>query len=350
MSHRFGLSTFVSSLLLLTAAPAQELQAGAAAPAFALSQMVRGAAVTELSKGVVHLVEFWGTGPGMGFDRDREFARLAKSYGPKLRLIGVVAPSDEDDYDFEVVADYYAEHGEHLSFTIGFDGDGKLHEAWAKAAGNEPPALFLVDEKGRIAWIGGLGFLPLVLPKVMAGDCDPTALAEDTAAAQKQMLRLVMTASLKPAGAMAEMDKMVKQWPLLETMAVTTAWSSLLDSDEPKLAIPLEKRVCDVATKDQDSSTLNWLAWTIVDPAVERAERDTATAERAAKQAVALTQEKDPSLLDTLARVYFWTKDYKQAVAWQKKAVAALGEEDEGRDGLEATLKEYEQLAGEAGK
>ncbi|MCB9878346.1 MAG: hypothetical protein H6835_12175 [Planctomycetes bacterium] len=349
MSHRFRLSTLVSSLFVLAALPAQELQPGAEAPAFSLSQMVRGEPLKELPKGAVTLVEFWGDQPGMGFDRAREFGRLKKAHGDKLHLVGVVGPSD-DEYDFEAVADYYAEHGEHLRFTIGFDADGKLHEAWAKAAGNEPPALFLVDEKGRVAWIGGLGFLPLVLPKVMAGDCDPAALAEDTGAAQKQMVRLVMTASLKPSGAMAEMDKMIKQWPLLETMAVTTAWSSLLDSDEPKLAIPLEKRVCDVATKDEDANTLNWLAWQIVDPDIERAERDLVTAERAAKQAVALTEEKDPSLLDTLARVYFWTKDYKQAVAWQKKAIAALGDEDEGRDGLEATLAEYERLVGEAGK
>lgn len=327
---------------MLAAAPAQDLKPGAAAPAFALAEMVRGDAVAKLRPGVVHLIEFWGAEAGSGFDRYEEFAKLRKRHGDKLVVTGVVGPDDEN-YDFDTVREYYAEAGPHIDFAIGFDGDGKLHEAWVAAAGAEAPHVFLVDQKGNLAWSGGLGFLPLALPVVLKGDVDYAKLAADQQEAEKKFMRLALVAGLKPEAATKELDELVAKWPALEYLATLTAWSGLLDNDDPTLALPLAERVCKVCSAEGDAMNLNGLAWVLVDPENEWADRKLTVAEQAAKKAVELTKGEDASILDTLARVHFWKQDYAQAVAVQKLAIAKATD-DEERAAYAAVLADYEAL------
>lgn len=349
MNQHFGKKithALAACCALLAALPAQQLEPGATPPAFALSEMVRGAPVAKLAPGKVHLIEFWGSEAGTGFDRAQEFHALQKKHGDKLVVTGVVGP-DEESYDHATVAEYYAEHGAHLQFTIGFDGDGALHKAWLPAVGAEPPHVFLIDAAGKLAWSGGLGFLPIALPVVMKGDVDYAALKADCDAAEKKFMRLALVSALKPKATITELDELVKSWPALEPLAVVVAYNGLVDSDEPALALPLQGRVAKVFYDNGDADSLNGLAWSIVDPDVEAESRNLEVAEKAAKQAVELTKGEDGAVLDTLARVYFWKKDFAQAVKVQKQAVEkAL--DDEEREMYAAVLKEYEALA--AGK
>jgi tetratricopeptide (TPR) repeat protein len=90
----------------------------------------------------------------------------------------------------------------------------------------------------------------------------------------------------------------------------------------------------DQAWSDED--TLNATAWDIA--AVEiPGTLDQAL--KAALRASELTQNKDPSILDTVAYVYHARKEIAQAIEWQKKAVAndATGDAE-----LRARLQQYE--------
>ena len=334
----------LAACALSTGLAAQALKVGAKAPPFALSSMVRGAEVASLPAGKVHLIEFWGTSAGAGFERYEEFAALREAHGDKLAVLGVVGPNEEQ-YDFETVADYYRENGGYIDFTIGFDADGALHEAWVAAAEAETPTMFLVDAEGNLAWTGGMGFLPLALPAVLAGDVDYAKLTAQCEAAEKKFIRLTFMASLKPAGTMKELDEFVASWPALSHLAVTTVWGQLLEGDDPSLALQLGDRLIEACAAAGDAMHLNWYAWTLVDPENEWPDRQLARAERAVKKAIELTDGDDSSMLDTLARVAFWKKDYRQAVALQRRAVAAT-EDPEEREGLQATLAEYESLLG----
>ncbi len=60
---------------------------------------------------------------------------------------------------------------------------------------------------------------------------------------------------------------------------------------------------------------------------------------RAAKRASELTNESDASILDTVARVYYEAGHLDEAIAWQKKAVAA----DTDIRETAVTLEQYEQ-------
>jgi hypothetical protein len=111
-----------------------------------------------------------------------------------------------------------------------------------------------------------------------------------------------------------------------------------------EFAARLGPRVADLGIAKGDGDLLNSLAWAIVDPESPQEKRDLVTAERAAKKAVELSEEGEPSLLDTYARVWFWKQDYAQAVVWQQKAVDLCAEGDLHEE-LAAVLKEYQALA-----
>ncbi len=98
--------------------------------------------------------------------------------------------------------------------------------------------------------------------------------------------------------------------------------------------------------KLQDPQTLNEFAWTILtDEAVKQ--RDIPLATELSKAAVDASQGKDAAILDTYANALFTSGKVADAIAQQKKAVAACENEDLKKE-LEATLKKYQDSAAKA--
>ena len=84
------------------------------------------------------------------------------------------------------------------------------------------------------------------------------------------------------------------------------------------------------------------VAWVIVDPIKTPETQDLKLALKAARRANDLTDNEDPSILDTLATVYAAMGQMNKAVKFQKKAVEmAEGTdlEDELKDRLEEFIK-----------
>ena len=67
----------------------------------------------------------------------------------------------------------------------------------------------------------------------------------------------------------------------------------------------------------------------------------------AAKKAVELSKEKEASVLDTYARALADSGDLDAAILWQKKALAACGDDERMRKGIQETLETYEKRAKE---
>ncbi|MCC6406253.1 MAG: hypothetical protein IT453_03735, partial [Planctomycetes bacterium] len=95
----------------------------------------------------------------------------------------------------------------------------------------------------------------------------------------------------------------------------------------------------DAAIAHKDAAELNKLAWSIVDPEAKLAERDLDLALRAAQNAVELTEWKDGSILDTLARVHATKGDLAKAIELQTKAVEVSS--GQLRKQLEEVVAEY---------
>lgn len=103
----------------------------------------------------------------------------------------------------------------------------------------------------------------------------------------------------------------------------------------------LAKQLGEVKTKN--GLLLNEWAWTILtDERIKT--RDFALATQLAKAAVEVTDAKEAGILDTYARAMFDGGKVAEAVAWQKKAIAAATDEDMKKE-LGETLKKYEAKA-----
>ena len=100
------------------------------------------------------------------------------------------------------------------------------------------------------------------------------------------------------------------------------------------------------AAKD-NAMALNQLAWFIVDPAQDLAERNLPLAEKAIRRAVELTGGDDGAILDTHARVHFLMGNVAKAIEIQKTAIEKAPE-GAMREEMKATLKEYESAGKKA--
>jgi hypothetical protein len=321
---------------------AQELKPGAPAPALPITKWLRGKPVSRFEAGQVYVVEFWDTAADLAITRNQDFVALEKKFAGKVSAIGVAR--DSEGIDLPAIEHFYEQHGGSLDYRIGWDEGGKAHAAWLAASGHEAPAVFVVDAKGTFVWAGALAWLELVLPPTVAGKADPVALTEQVDKLDKRFQRVFVAAALKPQVAVQEMDALLAEHAFLAGYLLPGVFSTMMEEKHFEFAARLGPRVADLGIAKGDGDLLNSLAWAIVDPESPQEKRDLVTAERAAKKAVELSEEGEPSLLDTYARVWFWKQDYAQAVVWQQKAVDLCAEGDLHEE-LAAVLKEYQALA-----
>jgi len=94
-----------------------------------------------------------------------------------------------------------------------------------------------------------------------------------------------------------------------------------------------------LASSWDNPSALNAFAWNILDETPAELQ-DLDYALKVATRASELTDNKDPMILDTLARAYWELGETYKAIAWQQKAVEFS--DGEMGDSIASTLEEYE--------
>jgi len=274
-------------------------------------------------------------------------SQLQRDYKSKnVTIIGMT--SGDKSNTLEAVKKMVEAKGDGMDYAVAFDDGRKTNEAWMKAAGQRGiPASFLVDQSGKIAWIGHPGGLDYPLAAVVAGTWDYVEGPKKIKAASTAKRAIYMAASSEPKKALDLLTKYEKDYPLQSAGLDDLRFSILTQIPEQKAAAAtLGTKLVDKAIASKSHSALNEIAWNLVDPAVDRKDRFLDLALRAADGANELTEDKDPAILDTVARVHFWRGDLTQALEIQRRAI----ENAKGgmKDDLKKTLLEYEeQLAGE---
>lgn len=335
------------SLAPLSFAPltAQELVPGKPAPALSIAKWVKGDAVAELKKDHVYVVEFWATWCGPCIAGMPHLSEVQKHHKGAVTVIGVTK-EDESNKLADVEA-MVKEKGDTMAYTVAWDDSGKTSKAWFEAAGQDGiPCCFVVDKTGTVAWIGHPMWLDVILPDVLAGKVDVKALAEKPAAVEKRLKRVFVAAQLKPSKAIEEAEALCKDYPFLTEQVDMGLFSFFVKAEDASIAWPIGERAFTRAVAAKDASTLNGIAWTIVDPEGECKKPNLELATKAAMKAVELTERKEPSILDTLARVHACKGEWDLAIAVQKEAVKLVPDEAaDAKEQFEGTLKEYETKA-----
>ncbi|WP_306599150.1 TlpA disulfide reductase family protein [Geothrix sp. 21YS21S-2] len=159
--------------------PASQLRTGDPAPALGGVRWIKGAPGEGFKPGQAYVVEFWATWCHPCRLVMPHLSKLAREYKGKVTFLGISIM--EPDKDLKVLAErldgFVAGMGDQMDYNVGQDTADKLIErTWARAAGRSSiPCTFVVDGKGRIAWIGHPAYLEGVLPAVLRGAFDARA-------------------------------------------------------------------------------------------------------------------------------------------------------------------------------
>lgn len=321
------------------------LSAGDSAPELTIGDWVKGEPVRKFEKGKVYVIEFWATWCGPCIASMPHLSELQHKFREDgLTIIGITSPDPGNT--LELVRKMVEEKGEGMGYTVAWDPDRKTSEDWMRAAGqNGIPTSFLVDKEGRIAYIGHPIFLDLPLERVLKGTWDIEAGNREIGEIQQKLSGIYQTAGENPADALQLVDEFESSYPIFSDLLGDLKFQILLQAGKFEMAWEVGRELVSRAVDQRDPSILNSIAWTIVDPESDLSKRDLDLAFKAASRAVEFTNNEDPFILDTLARVYFLKKDYKKAVEIQTRAVELLGDNPQA-ESFRAALQEYKKAAG----
>jgi thiol-disulfide isomerase/thioredoxin len=249
-----------------------------------------------------YVVEFWATWCPPCRASIPHLTEIQKKF--KDKNVVVIGVSDEKP---DVVKPFVKKMGDKMNYTVAVDDNRSTFKAYMAAFGQGGiPHAFIVGKDGTIVWHGHpMAGLDEALEQIVAGkyDMESQKHAEMAAKYAKEYLTLV-SQSKEPTGAKEMAAKVLKY-----------------GSDNAQL--------------------MNAVAWEVLTGEGIMA-RDLEFAMKAAEAAVKASDAKNAAILDTYARAFYETGDYKAAVKWQKKAVACC-ESDDMRPELEKALKMYEE-------
>lgn len=343
------------------------LTVGDKAPELKVEAFVKGTPVKSFEKGKVYVVEFWATWCGPCVAAFPHLSENQAKYKDKVTFIGTnIWERPYDANTLEKVKAFVEEQGDKMAYTVAFDGKAAaMDSAYMKAAGrNGIPCAFIVNQEGRIAWIGHPMSMDDTLKQVVDGkyDIDAAQKKAKAAADSEGKLKDIKTKLAKAARAekwdevAAGFDELAKADPENKGMYLQQKYNVLLTKKNDfaaayamKDALLAEKGIGD------NSQTLNEIAWGIVDPNGEVAKKDRNLdfAMAFANKANEVSKGESAAILDTVARVYWEKGDRAKAIEFQEKAVKAADKDadinDNMKEEIKQTLEQYKKENAKAG-
>ena len=327
-----------------------KLTVGDAAPKLQIGKWVQGDnPVTTFNTNHVYIVEFWTTRNAPSRASIPHLNELWQKFKDRgLIVIG----QDIWEADESAVAPFVEKMGDRMTYLVTLDDKslepkGAMAVTWMEAADrNNIPTAFVINQKGRIAWIGHpMALDEQTLGDIMAGRFDIAKFAADYER-QEQIQAQETALSRKLAQAIKSKD-----WDVADAAvaAMTKAEPAINDSLDPvRFAILLGRKNYAEAYKfagslsdahPKNAALQNDIAWTIAaQPGLEK--RDLVLAEKMAVRANEIVQGKEPAALDTLARIQFMQGKKKEAIATEQKALDLAG--DEQKAAIRESLASYQ--------
>lgn len=294
----FALALAMSAPGFVLVPPDRPLGVGDAAPALEVEAWLHGEPARLFEPGTVYVIEFWATWCGPCLADIPHLSALSRAYSGRVAVIGATGP-DRWGNTLDAVRKFIAARGERLAYRIawlpestGPSGDVGIHRnPWFRQVGLESlPAAFIVDGRGRIAYIGDPLTLEAPLRRIVAGEWDLAAASrrwDDNRRAESLRQELEpLLASGDAAGARSLAFRIVR----------------VESGDEP--------RVLGLVASSIAASPLK----------ADRALLDIAF--EAAARSVSLTRRRAPGMLDALARVQFLRGDVAGAIETEEAAIA----------------------------
>ena len=319
-----------------------DLKPGDTAPALTIEKWVKGDSVSAFEKGHVYVVEFWATWCGPCVASMPHLSSIQKHFKDKVTVIGVTSHDKKNTLD--KVESMVTEKGDTMGYNVAWDKDRATNTAYMEAGGQQfIPCSFVVDQAGKIAYIGSPEPLEFVLGRVVANKWDTVEGPKELRAVSKQQQSIMHKAQDDPKGALKDADAFAAKYPEFASEVDSMRFAIAIEANDAAAASAAGSRIVDKLIADRNAASLNEFAWGIVDPESTMKVKDNDLALKAALKAVDFTGEKDAAILDTLARCYFVKGDRAKAIQYEKKAVAIGSDNEEIKKSLEAALEEYQK-------
>ena len=316
-----------------TAQPAARklLGLGDLAPPLSPDFWAKGEQLTEFESGKTYVIEFWATWSPPCRKSIAPLSKMAKKY-PAIRIVGMAsmeyAPEkDREDTRLKTLIDFVNEKGNEIPYSIAYDGDETMNLTWKEPAGQSGiPVAFVVDDQGRIAWIGHpMQGLDEVLAKIAAGTYDVVKV--------KQLLELKKTANLlletgKFEQSLTVLDDMYRLDPANTAALILKFNTLLMKIKDPARASELGSLYIDGPLKDSPADLDQIMRSIVLTPGLEQ--RDFALAIRAGERAATVSGKPSSATLEVLAKAHKGAGNISKAIETLDKAIAAS----------EGTLKE----------
>jgi thiol-disulfide isomerase/thioredoxin len=203
-----------------------ELLPGSPAPEMKVEKWVKGTPVDTFAPGQVYVLEYWATWCGPCKKAIPHVTELAKKYAGKVTFVGVDVWEKGDD-TLPPVEAFVTKMGDQMNYNVAYDGPSKFMDAnWLKAANvTGIPTTFVIDQTGKIAWIGHPMQMEPVLEKVLAGTWDTAAAAHLQKLKSADMAIIPKTNRMLNmgdyVGVKKEVDSMVAAEPAMQYMHYT---------------------------------------------------------------------------------------------------------------------------------
>lgn len=352
-----------------------EFSPGDPAPPLAVSEWVKGTAVTSFEPGMVYIIDFWAVWCAPCIAAMPRISQLQDAHPD--RVVAIALTTVDDVNSPAAIRRFVRERDAHMRFRVAIDDGSTTADAYRRAARETAiPRTFVINGDGVLAWIGHPKDVDPVVERILAGawDVNEAAAARDEAIRQQLEARRLweMEEQAREAG-----DQAARLNALAALCALDVANIQISPPHWPfaahVYALGVAGRVAEAsasATAALERDEFREDAWAHASMAEAVLPADPDLADRIASRTLELIaeQESAPAPTDSwdaymfhgrqqdraqarieLARLRAKQNRYAEAVTLQERAIAQL----EGRgfqsivDDLKRQLEDYRQKAGE---